>query len=133
MLDEFEIVSWVVYLEQFNLLNFTFDVNNTHAVLQDALLNIFYIGLSTKLLLNDSAAVKARITVHLAKADPDFHTRYHHWGFVYGSYFEHRPANSLLQPNKILKKLNKGLGPAEFDINEHTPAWQNNFRRQKEA
>ena len=106
MLDEFEIVSWVVYLEQFNLLNFTFDVNNTHAVLQDALLNIFYIGLSTKLLLNDSAAVKARITVHLSKADPDFHTRYHHWGFVYGSYFEHRPANSLLQTNKILNHPN---------------------------
>ena len=71
--------------------------------------------------------------MHLAKTDPDFHTRYHHWGFVYGSYFEHRQANSLLQTNKMMKKLNKGLGPAEFDVNEHTLAWQNNYRRQKEA
>ena len=65
MLEEFEIVCWLVYIEQFNLLNYTFDVNMPDAVLQDALLNIFYIGFSTKLLLNDSNRVKNPISAHL--------------------------------------------------------------------
>ena len=65
MLDEFEIVCWVMYIEQFNLLNYTFDVNMPDTVLQDALLNIFYIGFSTKLLLNDSNKIKNPICAHL--------------------------------------------------------------------
>ena len=133
MLDEFEIVCWVVYMEQFNLLNLTFDVNRTHAVLQDALLNIFYIGLSTKLLLNDSTEVKNRISAHLRNADHLFLTRYHHWSFVHGSYFEHKHTNSLLQTNKILKKLNKGFEVAEFNIKQHTLDWQKDLQKRRQA
>ena len=42
------------------------------AVLQDALLNIFYIGFSTKLLLNDSNKIKNPISAHLTSIDPLF-------------------------------------------------------------
>ena len=52
---------------------------------------------------------------------------------MHGSYFEHKHVNSLLVTNKITKKLNKGLGAAEFDIKEHTIDWQNNLRRKREA
>ena len=123
MLNEFEIVCWVVYIEQFNLLNYTFDVNMPDEVLQDALLNIFYIGFSTKLLLNDNSRVKDPISAHLTSIDPLFQTRYQYWSFLHGHCFEAVETNSYLKTNKMMKKLDNGLEVAEFNRKVHTVDW----------
>lgn len=54
MFDEFEILHWAKYIERFNF------------VKENFALEVFFIGLATKLTLNDSA-VKLPIEVYLPK------------------------------------------------------------------
>ena len=102
------------------------------AVLQDALLNIFYIGFSTKLLLNDSNKIKNPICAHLQSIDNLFQTRYQYWSVVYGHNFGETRHTSFLQTHKMIRKLNEGLDSAQFNKNVHTKAWTNQLKMQKE-
>ena len=67
MMDEFEIVCWINFIDQVNLLNITYDVNDASKVLQNALKNIFFIGFSTKLLLNDKQKIKDPISAYMQR------------------------------------------------------------------
>ena len=53
MMDEFEILTWVNYLEQVNLLDLSFNVNDPYAIYMEADRTIFYMAFSTKNLLKE--------------------------------------------------------------------------------
>ena len=52
-MDELEILCWVNYLDQVNLLNLVYNVNDALEVANEAENTIFYMALSTKNLLNE--------------------------------------------------------------------------------
>ena len=53
MMDEFEILCWVNYIDQVNLLNIAFNVDDPNGILYQAETTLFYLAFSTKNLLND--------------------------------------------------------------------------------
>jgi hypothetical protein len=53
MLDELEIVCWTKFIDKFNLLEESYSVPDSKAVLEIALWQVFYIAVATKSILND--------------------------------------------------------------------------------
>ena len=53
MMDEFEILCWVNYVDQINLLDLCYNVDNPRQILQTAENTIFNLAFSTKNLLNE--------------------------------------------------------------------------------
>lgn len=53
MLDELEIVCWTKFIDKFNLLEESYSVPDSKAVLDIALWQVFYIAVAAKSILND--------------------------------------------------------------------------------
>jgi hypothetical protein len=58
MLDEFEIVCWTRFIDNFNLLEHTYSAYESKSALDCALWFAFYIAVATKSVLNDDASLK---------------------------------------------------------------------------
>ena len=54
MLDELEIVCWTKFIDRFNLLEESYSILDSKAVLDIALWQAFYIAVASKSILNDN-------------------------------------------------------------------------------
>ena len=53
LFDEYEIVSWINFIDMFDLIDLRKDINDVEQVFEKILLNIWFIGGATKCLTND--------------------------------------------------------------------------------
>ena len=53
LFDEYEIVSWINFIDMFDLIDSCKDINDVEQVFEKILLNIWFIGGATKCLTND--------------------------------------------------------------------------------
>ena len=80
MMTEFEIVCWINYVDQVNLLNLYFNVNEPQFMLAEAKQTLYFIAFSTKNLLNKNK-VKNPIQIFCQSEDPHFERNYNLWLF----------------------------------------------------
>lgn len=96
MLDEFEIVHWVKFISRFDL------QQNNYAI------NLFFIALATKLLLNTSNA-KEPFEVYLSIQNPNFYY-FNFWIKDFG-WLLYQDFNDSITTHSFYLKLRKGLQP----------------------
>jgi|688.fasta_scaffold405818_2 hypothetical protein len=53
LFDEYEIVSWINFIDMFDFIDLCKDINNLEQVFEKILLNIWFIGGATKCVTND--------------------------------------------------------------------------------
>lgn len=58
LLDEYEIICWINFIDRFNFFDFCYDVNDVEQVLNSTFMNILYIGGATKSITNDDIELK---------------------------------------------------------------------------
>lgn len=58
MLDEFEIVCWINFIDRFNFFDFCYDINDVDTVLESTFINILLIGGATKSICNKDEELK---------------------------------------------------------------------------
>ena len=96
LLDEFEIINWVKFMDRFELKTDTFAYD------------IFFIALATKLLLNTQKK-KEPLEIYLSRNNPKFFS-FNHWITYFNPRFYQDYQDGIICHN-IHTKLSKGLSP----------------------
>ena len=108
MLDEYEIVCWINFIDRFSFFNFAYDVNDVKQVVDATFTHIVYIAAATKIITNDDAYSKKVILFNVfgSKGVEGFHKFFGNPEF--GPKFDEHTENVFLKNHQILKQLDKG-------------------------
>lgn len=69
MFDEYEIVAWVKNIDRFNLQQECLSLYDADDILRTTLGHVSYIGIATKMLLNDDENIKDPIFAYLTQVE----------------------------------------------------------------
>lgn len=106
MMQEFEILCWINYVDQINLLNLSFNVNDPVAVLSQAKQTLWYIAFSTKNLVNKKK-VKQPIQTFIQSQDALFERTYHMWLYTQHQLFQ--DTNELFNIHQLKLRFDRRL------------------------